>query len=277
MTTTTTTADANTRAGRCDALDRAIDEGRVIWGDWTREEDGRHLACLLAHLAPECGETRDASACPGDVLPPWLAHLTPWMDDNVSDAYRPALWREYARVVRRAAILTADDWRRLDYAARAIAVRDARPHAEGSQLAAIDGVLALLDRGAAGDWPSDDEMEQAARATWMAYAVTEAAAWAAANAPANAAATWAAARAAWTAAVAGEAGGAGGAGVWAAARTAASTAARAATTRAKAKDEKTAAADRITRAVLAAVDAACSTRWTEPPRSAYLIRRAAPQ
>jgi hypothetical protein len=176
------------------------------------------------------------------------------MDDNVSDAYRPVLWREYARVVRRSAVLTADDWRRLDYAARAIAVRDARSYASGPDtLAAIDGVLALLDRGAAGDWPSDAERaaaSTAARATWVAQAT----AWAVEAAAEGSAAAWAA-----EAAVRAAAGSAAAAeGSAAAAANAAATWAVAWPARWAAEETPLAAAtDRITHAILAAVDVAC--------------------
>jgi hypothetical protein len=202
-------AKTKTIAERCDALDLAIAEDRVTWGAWDRgEKDGRRVACLLAHLAPECIEYQHASACPADVLPGWFAYLTPWMDDEVSDEYRPVFWREYARVVRRSAVLTADDWRRLDYAAREIATAEAKAQRVATTVAALEAAAAAA------------EGVQVVAAREAAKVATNAASWAVSQ-PGE---IWAEMRTP---------------DAWAAAH---------------------AAADRITRAILAAIDAACAAR-----------------
>ena len=149
----------------CDRLDAAIASDLVIRGTWTRDEGGRHLACLLATLVPECGVHSDAAACPATVMPGWLAELTPWLDDSGSVEAWPAMIREFARLLRASQNLTADAWSRLDYQYRAIAVREARSRVppDSTVLPAVDGVLLLLDRAAAGDLPTDREWHQAQR------------------------------------------------------------------------------------------------------------------
>ena len=108
-------------------------------------------------------------------LPAWLAHLTPWMDDEGTAAAWPEMIRRYASLARRWSVLDAVAWRRLDFTARKIGVLEARTHvpAGNGALPSIDAVLALLDREIAGDTPSEGE-------------------WAAAEAAAAAAAGWAA-------------------------------------------------------------------------------------
>lgn len=71
-----------TRSERADRLDQFIAEGRLLRRKWTdTDSHGRELACLLAAWSPEVAETKNPSTCPADTLPPWLAHLAPWIDD----------------------------------------------------------------------------------------------------------------------------------------------------------------------------------------------------
>lgn len=175
-------------------LEVAIAENRVIRKDWTREEDGRQLVCLLAALSPEVAKRETAEACPADLMPEWLAHLTPWIDDTGSEDAWPAMIHRYADLVRRWHVLTDEDWTRLDYACRAIAVREAMTHAKNDRvIGACDAMISLLDRAATGDRVSDDEWADAtgaadaagADAAWAAVAdAAEAAAEAAADAAA---------------------------------------------------------------------------------------------
>lgn len=78
------------RCGREHDQAQAGTVGRRIWHRWTRlhhqvrtgtDAHGRHLACLLATVAPECGEAMTPDVCPADIMPLWLAHLTPWLAD----------------------------------------------------------------------------------------------------------------------------------------------------------------------------------------------------
>lgn len=98
-------------AERFDRLDRLLAEGRVIHDDWG---DGKNLACLLLALAPEVGPEGDIHRCPAELFPFWVAAITPAINDNGSDAARPALQRRYADVMRRGSLtLDALGWRRV--------------------------------------------------------------------------------------------------------------------------------------------------------------------
>ena len=221
-------------------LNQYIAEDRLIRRAWTDLDDqGRETACLLAAMSSEVAAKEDASACPADIMPQWLAYLTPWMDDEGSDDVWPSMVRRYAAVAARWHVLNDETWRRLDYTARRIALEDCLPLA-GEAAPAVDAVLILLRREESGDAVADSEWADAradARAAeaaaWADARAAEAAAWAAAGAAARAAA-WAAEAAA-------------GAAARAAAR-AAEAAARAAAR---------AAADRITAAILTAIEQSC--------------------
>jgi hypothetical protein len=199
---------------RFDVLDKALCDGLVTRGTW-RDTDahGRHLACLLATLAPECGETKDPSTCPASVLRPWLAHLTPWIDDAGSPEAWSGQVRRYAGVIRRVAALDKAADRRLEYRVRTLCVGEAMRHTSDPQtLAACKTVAVLCERVVAGDEPTMDEWTMAAKsaesaaksAVWSA----ESAAWSAAAAARSAAesaaksAVWSAESAAWSAAAA---------------------------------------------------------------------------
>ena len=78
---------------RLNRLDKLIAEDRIVRGTWTGVADGKKTACLLAALSPESGEQQTATACPSDVMPVWLAHLTPSMDDSGSIEAWPAFIR----------------------------------------------------------------------------------------------------------------------------------------------------------------------------------------
>ena len=70
-------------------------QGRFHWyGD-----DGRNLACALGVLGPKI---EDASDCPAQVMPRWLAQMVPWFFDN-QDRTDAFAWGEafYAQLARR--------------------------------------------------------------------------------------------------------------------------------------------------------------------------------
>jgi hypothetical protein len=247
---------------RLDRLDTMLREGRLIRNAWT---EGHDRACLLAALSPEAGAAESASACPAEVMPAWLAHLTPWLDDAPSAEAWPSIVARYAALARRWHVLDDEGWERVRIAALVVIVTEARAHVapeHASVLAAIDGVLGWLRLGAA-----KSEREAAARAADAASAAAARAAraaWAAdaaaAAAAASADAAWAAARAAASAAARAEA-------AWAAARAAARAAAAAseaaweaaraagaASEAAWAARAADAAADRIAAGVLGAIE-----------------------
>lgn len=182
---------------RFDALRERIAAQTITRGKWEdRDSQGRDRVCLLLALAEEVRVDdvfHEPSRCPAWLLPPWLAELTPWIDDESSMAAWPAMLLRFADVVGRAAIaLDAAAWRRCDFATRRAAVLVAYDAAASSRaMAACDRSVALCDRVLGGDEPTADEWDEArataraaawaaraARAAWAAHAA-HAAAWAA--------------------------------------------------------------------------------------------------
>lgn len=151
-------------------LDQHIREGRLIRRRWRGQTaDGRDTACLLAAMYPE---VRDSPAqCPAGTIPEWWARLTVRIDDAGTAEAWPSIVQRYAALARRWHVLTPDDWQRLDHHCRAVAVREARSHVparEAQALAAIDGVLTLLDRAARGEPVSGEKWQAARAAAWAA-------------------------------------------------------------------------------------------------------------
>ncbi len=158
---------------RCERLDQFIRENRLIRKAWTgTDAQGRETACLLAALAPECAKG-NVIECPSELMPQWLAELTPWIDDAPSEEAWPVIVKRYAELSHRWHVLTPDAWSRLDFTARAIAVRKAREFVPASRVGvmnAIDDVLALLGRATDGgdvnanEWAAARVAARAARA-----------------------------------------------------------------------------------------------------------------
>ncbi len=146
---------------RIENLNRHIDAGTLVRNEWG---DGHERACLLAALSPESSQGQSPSVCPASVMPQWLAHLTPWMDDAGSKEAWPAMVRRYADLASRWRTLSDDQWSRLDFAARKIALESCLEHNK----AACEPVLRLLDQSIAGDHVPAKDWDAAARAAWAA-------------------------------------------------------------------------------------------------------------
>ena len=164
---------------RVSNLDTMIAENRLLRRRWM---DGQERACLLAALSPEAGVAQSAAACPAEVMPQWMAQLTVWIDDNPSDAHWPEVVLRYAGVVRRWHALDVEAWRRAGFIVGAAIMRVARreePDEWGCR-DALDAMVGLFDRSAAGAVVSQDEWRraaaeaagaaEAARAAWAAEA-----------------------------------------------------------------------------------------------------------
>ena len=208
-------------AERIDRLDTMIAEGRLVRDAWT---EGHDRACLLAALSPEAGAAQSAAACPAELMPPWLAYLTPWLDDAPSADAWPHIVRRYASLARRWHVLDGRAWDRARIGALIAIVSEARTHTgdDTRVLSAADGVIAWLRRGAPhhestcvrdAAWAARASAAaaaaraavaasaRAARAAEWEAAARASAAWASASARAARAAEWeAAARAATDAA-----------------------------------------------------------------------------
>lgn len=245
-----------TLESRVQRLNEMVEEDRIARYNWFGiDEQGRDTACLLAALSPEVAEAETASACPVSLMPQWLAYLTPWMDDNCSEAEWSRMIRRYAACAARWSVLDDAAWRRVEIAARRAAVEEAMRHASDEQaLDACRQVLAWLDADTPESSQVDVNAAEAARAAAWAATAQGAAAWAARQAAASAAwaEAWEAAAWARAAAWASCAGSAGAESATEAAMAAVKAAADTAWSVAKYE-----AADRIIDAVLSALEKEC--------------------
>ena len=139
---------------RIDNLNRHLENGTLIRNEWG---DGKERACLLAALSQEVACGTNAIYCPAEVMPKWLAHLTPWMDDSGTDEAWPEMVRRYAGLAARWHGLDSATWARLDFTARKIALLDCRDLNPD----VLDRVIWLIDRAIDGDMPSDSEWKAA--------------------------------------------------------------------------------------------------------------------
>ena len=157
---------------RIERLNRFISEGRVIRGGWGgADEQGREEACLLVALSPEVAEYGDAGACPAGVMPAWLAYLTPWMADRGTGTEWSRVVRRYAACAARWSVLDEAAWRRVEIAARRACVSEAMSHtADEKVLNSCHAVLAWLAEG----MPEQSRKELRAAVTVVAAAATAA-------------------------------------------------------------------------------------------------------
>lgn len=179
-------------------LNTLVSEGRIARNEWFGiDEQGRATACLLAALSPEAGDAENADFCPAAVMPLWLAHITPWIDDACSETAWPRVIRRYAACAARWSALDDAAWRRVEIATRRAAVEEAMRHTSNKTvhgatvLGACRGVLVWLDA----DMPESSQaaVKMAAQAAaWAAVAdrqaaaAAQAAAWAASGRAAEA-------------------------------------------------------------------------------------------
>lgn len=115
------------RQRAADQILRRLHSDRLLRCEWTdgdRVEDGYERACLLAAAAPEIvGEDRigDPALCPAEILPQWLADLTPWIDDSGSLELWPEHVERYAAALSRSDVLGEGAWHRLELRVRGLA------------------------------------------------------------------------------------------------------------------------------------------------------------
>jgi hypothetical protein len=151
---------------RLERLDMMIATGGILRHQWI---DGHGRACLLAALAPECGIQQEASACPAEVMAPWLAELTPDLDDNTSDEHWPDVVSRYAYVARRWSVLDGKAWRRAKYRVLVACLdEDAKHTTDEGELNCIALVRDLCMRVISGDCaePPFHEWKAAEDAAW---------------------------------------------------------------------------------------------------------------
>jgi hypothetical protein len=116
---------------------------RDAWGD------GQNWACLLSSMVPKCGTKKSASTCPAELLPRWMAELTPWINDAGTGEQWPVVIDRYASCIGRSDVMTAIAWERLMYRALGVIVREAVSHTEEAEVVAVcQTVITLCDRAA---------------------------------------------------------------------------------------------------------------------------------
>jgi len=164
-----------------------IDAGTLIRGAWTgTDEQGRETACLLAALVPQCGIEESASVCPAEVMPAWLAYLTPRIDDNGTVEAWPGMVARFASLASRWHALDADAWQRVKYRWLAAVVREAMSHTSEEPVVAVCERVATLCEGVVATGTIDAASflaaeEEASAAAARAAAAAASAAWASAR------------------------------------------------------------------------------------------------
>jgi hypothetical protein len=212
---------------------RFATEGRLIQQAWHQDRDGREMACLLGSIDPS---VQGAADCNGDLMPMWLATITPTLFDGIPREHVTEIGLRYGNLVGRWHVLKPENWEAvlIRFLCRTVddAVESARPVAEKLSVwpRVVDAARLTVE---ALKLPAEDPQRQEKGAA--AYAAADAAARAAARAAAFAAtyaaafaATYAAARAAADAAARAAADAAADAAAFAATYAAAGAAARAA-------------------------------------------------
>lgn len=89
-------------------LREAIENKRVVRGVWKDCEGG---ACLLSWLSFDSSVQETAKACPGDIMPLWMAYFTVWLNDTTSVECWPQLIARYAELVPQWHVLDDAAWR----------------------------------------------------------------------------------------------------------------------------------------------------------------------
>ena len=89
------------------AILAACDNGTLVQGRWHGREDGREIACLLGSIHPK---VKTAADCNGDLMPLWLAELTPTLFDGIPADQTHTIARRYGELVSRWHALSLTQW-----------------------------------------------------------------------------------------------------------------------------------------------------------------------
>jgi hypothetical protein len=85
----------------------AVEEGRLVQGNWHHRDDGKELACLLGAIDPKVTKPAD---CNARLMPMWLADLTPTLFDGIDPMQIYPIARRYGKLVGRWHVISADRW-----------------------------------------------------------------------------------------------------------------------------------------------------------------------
>ena len=127
-----------------------VEEGRILRHRWSDGgSEGWKKVCLLTALEPMCAVEMSPNACPEDVLPAWVAHLTPWMNDAGSENAWPTVVRRYAAVIGKVGAWTPEQSAAAEERALQIIRAEAHPIEERRAWApgrsALSAVLTAAD------------------------------------------------------------------------------------------------------------------------------------
>ena len=152
-----------------------LERGTLCRNTWTGKlSDGRKTACLLAAIWPAAGKKWSSADCPASLMPQWLADLTPWIDDNPTDAAWEGFIRRYAALVPFFGRMSSEQSDALSRRFRASCVRKLMNYADGgAPFAACEAIAEALE---AGREPTPEEVA-AAEAADVEFAAFQSAAY----------------------------------------------------------------------------------------------------
>ena len=155
-----------------ETLKEFIKDGRLIRGKWTGEDaQGRETACLLAALSPEVRKNHNPESCPADLMPAWLAHLTPFIDDDGTAEHWPVVIDRYAELASKWRILSPSAWERAHFRIKRLILVEAMTHTQDKKVLKVgNDVIILLDCAILGNFPSPEAWAEAERAAARAAA-----------------------------------------------------------------------------------------------------------
>jgi hypothetical protein len=97
-----------THASASKAILAAVDAKTLTQGGWRRRgDDGREIACLLGSIDPSVNSPKD---CNGDLMPMWMAELTPVLFDGVAFDQVYPIAQRYGTLVGKWHVLTKESW-----------------------------------------------------------------------------------------------------------------------------------------------------------------------
>ncbi len=177
-----------------------LERGTLLRNAWG---DGQKTACLYSALVPGAKGTDN---CPADIMPQWLANVTPGLDDNISNAGWSNRMRRYGVLSSQWHVISPERWEYIrrqwsaDCIERAVEIAARLEHGDywsGVQ-AACAAIIADLRRNENLSQENInaacDKATLAADTAWKVWAaekVVKAAAWAAWAAADTAGAAWA--------------------------------------------------------------------------------------
>ena len=93
-------------------LRKAIREESLIQGEWSSEDHGRHLGCLLHQLGNGL-DIRNHKDCPASVMPEWMAEFVPGAFDGVSADAVYTVAEDFAATLESTTNWTPERWEKL--------------------------------------------------------------------------------------------------------------------------------------------------------------------